>query len=146
MQTINHLYGDAGTGKTTFMDFLAKISQGNTASMNLKNWNSHFGKSSALGASLLLFDDINTHGLTYTSANLFKQFVCGLRILVDRKKLSHQYLEGGAVVMSSNHRFTFEKAKNLVNDEGCCSFSRYLGVRIKRPHWNPFSAKVFKHP
>ena len=60
-----YFYGAAGMGKSTLLEFIQKISYGNCVSMDLNTWSSNFGKSVAIGASIILFDDINYHGLTY---------------------------------------------------------------------------------
>ena len=58
-------YGAAGMGKSTLLEFIQKISYGNSVSMDFITWSSSFGKFVPIGASIILFDDIHYHGLTY---------------------------------------------------------------------------------
>ena len=118
MHVLPFLYGDPGPGKSTFLKLLKRLSCGNSADMDLQTWGTQFGKSSALGAEILLFDEINYHGLTYKAASDMKKFVTGGEMMVDRKNMSHSSLQGGFMFLVSNRPFSHQLTLDLPNDEG----------------------------
>ena len=119
LQIIVYLYGSSGSRKSTFMNLLLALGQGNAAEMSLAMWNSQFGRSSAQGAQYLLFDGVDyARGLSKSSATDLKKFVSGLRVLADRKQTEAVSFEGSQVVMTANDKLEYKKAPSMLNDDG----------------------------
>ena len=125
-----YFYGKAGMEKSTLLEFIQKISYGNCVSMDLNTWSSSFGKFVAIGASIILFDDINYYALTYAAASEIKRFVSGLPLMVNRKHMSLIELGNGIIFSTSNKPFSHHAAKKLRDDGGF--IRRFLGIPIKR--------------
>ena len=76
-QVAFYLYGKAGTGKSTFVKFLIQLLGGSCTSLTIDQCKGRFGKYKAIGASLVIFDEIDSRGLTSTAVNHIKYFISG---------------------------------------------------------------------
>ena len=74
--------------------------------MDLSTWASRFGKSAAVGGNLLLFDNINYHGLDFNAAYDINKLVSGLPLLANKKHQSYQELGGQIIIITANNPFS----------------------------------------
>lgn len=139
-QIIPFLCGGTGSGKTTFFSFLKLVVFGNCVDMSLSTWSTQFGKSAVIGASVVIFDDIQYDGIRSRSAADLKKFSSGSGLQIDRKNLDFVTTPGGIIFMSGNKNFDYKAAPGLSTDEGW--IRRLIIVPIKERKSNEPFLKV----
>jgi hypothetical protein len=86
--------------------------------MTLDTWGTQFGKSIIVGASLIIFDDVDYNGLRSHRASDIKKFSSGSGMQIDRKGMGLVMAGGGQIFMSGNKNFSYKSSPDLRTDEG----------------------------
>ena len=113
---VPYFYGPSAFGKSSLMDLIRALGQGNVAPISLLLSPAQFENACTQGAQCLIFEDADYNNLTDRSATDIKRYTNGQELLTYRNSSTTVPLLKRTMVITANEKFSYKKASTMIND------------------------------